>query len=99
ALSGELIAEEKTEGYVSNYVESEGFKYLFNHDFASTGKGEFYFNVKSSTGTSKGFLAYTHPFRFSGNGGDFILKTNESLYLTLPYYDTIYSYENQQLVP
>ncbi len=98
SLLGELICEEKTDGYVSNYVEFEGLKCFFNHDFEGDGEGKFYFNVKGSDNNAKGYLKYKSPFRFFGNGGDFILKNNESLYLTLPYYDTIYSFENQQLI-
>jgi hypothetical protein len=94
SLSGEFLGEENTDGYVTNYLEYNNMKLFFNHYFEDVTEGKFYFNVINHDGTSVGFFNYENPFTFFGNGGDFIIKSNESVYLTLPYYDTIYSLEN-----
>src|SRR5690606_24989682 len=97
SVNGTFLGEEKTDGYVYSYLEIDEFAFTFNYLFSGNESGKYYFNVKYPDKSTAGFLPYNNPFFFFN--GENILKNSERIYLTLPYYDTIYSFENSNLSP
>jgi hypothetical protein len=97
STTGKFISQEKTEGYACDYIESKNKKYSFLYSLDKNNGQQYYFNVRNTDNTNIGFFDYRKPFMFVKNGGDFILKSNDLLYLRQPYNDTIYSLNNNQL--
>lgn len=98
SISGEFIGEEITEGYTSQFEQYKNKKFYFKYDFGQDVNNKYLFNITDSANKNTGYFKYDKPFTFFGVGGDFILKSKDSLYFRLPYRDTIYALNNKQLI-
>lgn len=93
--NGKFIVKETTEGNVINFLTYQNKTFWFYY-FRNNEKNTYYFNVEESDNSRIGFFQYNKPFLFL-DGGDFLIESNDLLYLRLPYNDTIFSYENKTL--
>lgn len=93
---GKFLSRDLTAGNVSDYIDFQNYTYSFYY-YCYSLRNTHYLVAEAPDNSKVGFFDYTRLFKFIGNGGDYLLKGNNALYLRLPYNDTIFSLDKQAL--
>jgi hypothetical protein len=96
STEGKFLGKELTAGNVSDYLDFQSYTYSFYY-YCYSLQNTHYLVAEGPDNSKIGFFDYTRLFKFIGNGGDYLLKGNNALYLRLPYNDTIFNLDKQVL--